>query len=69
MNADEQKRQEARGKSKGAQHTMPMKLPAPYENVRVRCATFRCLAYVDEEGKWHEAFTRRELSEVLEVES
>lgn len=69
MNADDQKRQEAEGKPRtGAEHTGLTKLPALYENVRVRCATFRCMAYLDNSGKWRDAYSHRELPEVLEIE-
>ena len=34
---------------------------------RVRCAGFICLAYLDDQCRWHNYYTRELLPEVLEV--
>jgi hypothetical protein len=33
----------------------------------VRCQDFRCLAFRDQEGRWRDAFSGKELPPVLEV--
>jgi hypothetical protein len=42
-------------------------LPKIGEHVVVRCEKFRCLARLDEKGKWRDARSRDELPEVLEI--
>jgi len=37
------------------------------QTVVVQCAGFRCLAYLDKDGKWRDAVRNNELPEVLEV--
>jgi CheY-like chemotaxis protein len=41
------------------------KLPETRKPVLVHCAGFRCLGYVDEEGKWRDFLTSAEISNVI----
>lgn len=43
-------------------------VPQAHITVEVRCERFRCLGYLDFQGKWRSAFSGRELPEVLEFE-
>src|SRR5438128_12539380 len=43
------------------------KLPPQGQRVMVRCRGFRCLAYLDKDGKWRNSSNNEELTEVLEV--
>jgi putative nucleotidyltransferase with HDIG domain len=43
--------------------------PGEYEQVLVRCAGFRCLAYRDQKGEWRSVFGGHRIPEVLEVVS
>ena len=43
--------------------------PRRVKEAIVRCQGFRCLAYLDSEGKWRNAYDDKELPEVIEVYS
>jgi hypothetical protein len=40
-------------------------LPPVGEHVIVQCRTFSCMGYVDSNGKWRDAYTDKELPEVI----
>jgi hypothetical protein len=42
-------------------------LPRPGEYVMIQCPGFRCLAYRDRKGTWHDAYHQQEISKVLKV--
>jgi len=49
------------------QPTPKPELPKPGEQVVVPCPGFRCLAYLDSKGVWHNAHDGAELPSVLEI--
>jgi len=48
------------------QKSQQCKLPEPGKPVLVRCAEFRCLGFLDQEGKWRDYTTSAELSGVID---
>jgi hypothetical protein len=42
-------------------------LPPAGVPVQVQCNGFKCMAYLDKEGKWRELFSRESLAQVLGV--
>jgi hypothetical protein len=42
-------------------------LPAAGVPVQVQCVGFKCMAYLDKEGKWRDLFSRECLERVLGV--
>lgn len=42
-------------------------LPAAGMPVQVQCSDFKCMAYLDKEGKWRDLFTRECLPHVFGV--
>jgi hypothetical protein len=44
-------------------------LPRAGVPVQVQCAGFKCMAYLDHEGKWRDLFSRQCLERVLGVVS
>jgi hypothetical protein len=42
-------------------------LPPVGMPVQVQCAGFKCMAYLDKEGKWRDLFSRQCLEQVLGV--
>ena len=41
--------------------------PVPGLPVQVQCKGFKCMAFLDKDGKWVDLFTRKYLSDVLGV--
>ncbi len=41
--------------------------PRPGEFVVVQCPGYRCLAVLDSLGKWHEAYSQKELPNVTKI--
>jgi hypothetical protein len=42
-------------------------LPRAGMPVQVQCSDFKCMAYLDKEGKWRDLFSREPLTQVLGV--
>lgn len=53
--------------TKGRSFESHKRMPLMGQQVVVQCEGFRCLAYLDVEGKWRSAYDGKELPRVLEI--
>jgi len=52
-------------KTESLHHVEPKILPPPNHNVIVCCRGFRCLGFIDSDGKWRDTYSFAELPEVI----